>query len=196
MIGLLRGKLAARQADGVVLIDVGGVGYEVFTTSSSDRTLGPSGADCVVYVHTHVKEDAIQLYGFATARERDAFRVLLGVSNIGPRTALALLSGLTVDELASAVANRDLARLGSVPGIGKKTAERLVFELQGKLVPEVLEPIPAGATGPRADLLSALVNLGYKPAQAEKALAAVGPMLAGGTAFEDALREALRVLSR
>jgi Holliday junction DNA helicase RuvA len=195
MIGLLRGRIAA-QNEGVLVVDVGGVGYEVFTSSFSQRALESSGSgDVTLSVHTHVKEDAIQLYGFASTEERNTFRVLLGVSNIGPRTALALLSGLTVPELAQAVTSRDLARLSAIPGIGKKTAERLAFELKDKLqgVSAVRSPPPPA--GARADLLSALQNLGYKPVQAEKALQSLDGRLEGGN-FEDLLREALRALSR
>jgi Holliday junction DNA helicase RuvA len=192
MIGLLRGRLSSRS-EGVLVVDVGGVGYEVFTSAPSERALAAAGGEVTLHVHTHVKEDAIQLYAFTTREERDAFRVLLGVSNIGPRTALALLSGLTVEELADAVATRDLARLSTIPGIGKKTAERLAFELQDKF-PRRMAATTVAAAGPRADLVSALVNLGYKPAQAEKAVGTVAGRFAEGAGFEEVLREALRAL--
>jgi Holliday junction DNA helicase RuvA len=195
MIGLLRGRLAARE-QGQLLLEVGGVGYEVSASAVTERALPPLGSEVTLHIHTQVKEDAIQLYGFADPEERVAFRILLGVSGIGPRTALALLSGLTVEELKAAVATRDLARLSSVPGIGKKTAERLVFELKNKLPGPRLVPAAAPLQGPHQDLLSALVHLGYKPAAAEKAAAAVAGRWAEGVAFEEVLREALRSLSR
>jgi len=191
----LRGRLAIR-GEGQLVVDVGGVGYEVACSAQTERALPPLEREVNLHVHTHVKEDAIQLYGFASAEERDAFRVLLGVSNIGPRTALALLSGLTVEELGLAIASRDLGRLSSVQGIGKKTAERLAFELQNKFPKPRLAPAASGPAGQRQDLLSALVNLGYKPALAERAAAAVQGMWESGTPFEEVLREALKALSR
>jgi Holliday junction DNA helicase RuvA len=205
MIGRLRGRVIGR-VDEMLTIDVGGVGYEVAVTRTAERAFAAAiaeNAELTVFVHTHVKEDALTLFGFSSLEERDAFRLLLGVSNVGPRTALALLSGLTVAELADAVAHKDLARLSSVQGIGKKTAERLVFELADKLgafaAARAIPPDAAStkaAPGARADLLSALANLGYKPAQAERAAAMVEPMLTQKAPFESVLREALKALSR
>jgi len=202
MIGRLRGEVVSREA-GTLILDVGGVGYEVLVTTTTELAVAGKSGEVILHVHTHVKEDALTLFGFASGGERDAFRLLLGVSNVGPRTALALLSGLTVAELADAIAKKDLLRLSKVQGIGKKTAERLVFELQDKMK---LFSIPAGDAQPgarrpppssaRDDLLSALGNLGYKPAQQDRALIAVAGLLEAKAPFEEVLREALRALAR
>ena len=213
MIGMLRGRVVHRAED-LFVVDVGGVGYEVLTTLTTERALaaplhateaGAPPREVTLFIHTHVKEDALTLFGFASLEERDAFRMLLGVSNVGPRTALALLSGLTVGELAEAVASKDLARLSKVQGIGKKTAERLAFELQDKLAAFVaargvltLRPstIAPKHLGPRADLLSALTNLGYKAPVAERAATSIEPLIAEGVPFEALLREALKGLAK
>ena len=202
MIGMLRGKIASRT-EGLFIVDVGGVGYEVLTTKSTEEAVGAAPGEVTLHVHTSVKEDSITLFGFASLEERDTFRLLLGVSNVGPRTALSLLGGLTVQELADAVARKDLARLSSVQGIGKKTAERLVFELQDKLklfaiagnAPSATPRLPPPSSA-RSDLFSALANLGYKPAQQDRAVAAVASMLEAKAPFEELLREALRALAR
>lgn len=210
MIGMLRGRVAFR-AEGQLVVDVNGVGYEVSTpdrvegASTAARAASGPAEEVTLFVHTHVKEDALTLFGFSTLDERDVFRLLLGVSNVGPRTALALLSGLSVTELAEAVARKDLLRLSKVQGIGKKTAERLTFELQDKLPAFVsvrgMSPsrpslgAPKSA-GPRADLLSALTNLGYKQPVAERAAAAVESLIDEGVPFEALLREALKALAK
>lgn len=166
MIGLLEGRVLELQP-GEVLLAAGGVGYEVRVPLSAHRILSES-EQVRLYVHTHVREDVLALYGFPTRGERDAFRRLLGVAGIGPRIALALLSGLTVEELAAAVEGERWQRLAAVPGIGRRTAERLVVELKGKWRPDA----PA-AGSIRDDAVSALVNLGYSPRDAEKAVAAL-----------------------
>src|SRR5882672_7512781 len=136
MIGLLTGNVAAEGTDGEIVLDVGGVGYEITAPLGTLGRARPSSASAgdriTLHIHTHVREDALALYGFATARDKLAFRTLLSVSNVGPKIALAVLSALPADELAHAVARKDLARLVGIPGIGKKTAERLLLELKDK----------------------------------------------------------------
>jgi Holliday junction DNA helicase RuvA len=196
MIGLLRGLVAA-QEEGQLTIDVGGVGYEVAISSPSSRELDRMGPEVTLYVHTQVKEDAILLFGFVHQEERQAFRLLLSISGIGPRTALALLSGLTVNELAQAVIEGDIPRLSAIPGIGKKTAERLTFELRDKIHRVADSRSAEGPVGGlRADLVSALVNLGYKPVTVERAVAALSERLTSGADFDNLLREGLRMLGR
>ncbi len=181
MIAYLSGKILAKQANSVI-VDVGGVGYEVNIPLSTFYDLGETGAPIQLTIHTHVREDALQLFGFKTLRERDIFLRLTSVSGVGPKLALTMLSGLSADELVSALRNGDLVRLVRLPGVGKKTAERLVLELRDKIAmlstPEsdALTPsASAAATSAntaREDALSALVNLGYQKIAAEKALKA------------------------
>ncbi len=184
MIGRLAGKVVAEQADGGVIVDVAGVGYELFVPLG---TVGQAQTDAdgrtTFWVHTHAREDALILFGFATEDDRVAFRTLIGISNVGPKTALALLSALPAAQLARAVADKDLGKLTAIPGVGKKTAERLVLELRDKLA--VGAPGgPLRTAGPPADgatpgrnkdrLASALTHMGYRPAEAERAVAALG----------------------
>ena len=189
MIGLLEGSLRELHP-GVALVDVGGVGYEVHIPLSAHRLLADKER-VSLHVHTHVREDQLALYGFTTRRERDLFRALIAVSGIGPRIALALLSGLTPDELASAVEGEQWRRLAAVPGIGRRTAERLVVELKGKLASLV---VPTGASL-RDDAISALVNLGYPVRAAEDV---VTEQLRSAPEIElgELLRLALRALTR
>ncbi len=162
MIGHLEGRILD-LAPGKLLLAAGGVGYEISVPLSAYPTL--AGRDsAALFVHTHVREDLLALYGFPTRRERDTFRSLLAVSGIGPRTALALLSSLTPDDLVLAVESEQWRRLATVPGIGKRTAERLVVELKGKLG-QVVQPLAATV---RDDAISALVNLGYPVRTAEE----------------------------
>lgn len=187
MIGHLDGRILELQP-GLVVVEAGGVGYEVRLPVSSHPVL--AGRErAALFVHTHVREDQLALYGFVTRRERDTFRLLLGVSGIGPRIALALLSGLTPDDLASAVEAEQWRRLASVPGIGKRTAERLIVELKGKVA------ATATAATPRQDAVSALVNLGYPARAAEEA---VGDLLRSNPEIElsELLRRALQALVR
>ncbi len=165
MIGHLEGRILD-LAPGKLLVAAGGVGYEVSVPLSAHPVL--AGHETVaLFVHTHVREDQLALYGFPTRRERDTFRSLLAVSGIGPRIALALLSSLTPDELVLAIEGEQWRRLATVPGIGKRTAERLVVELKGKLG-KVAQPFAASA---REDAVSALVNLGYPLRAAEEVVA-------------------------
>jgi holliday junction DNA helicase RuvA len=185
MISRLRGAPAGRTVDGLVL-DVGGVGYLVSATPSVLRR-ADGATEMTVETYLHVREDALQLYGFADAAERSLFVQLLGVSGIGPKVALAVVSSASPEELQRAIALNDSARFQAIPGIGKKTAERIVLELEGSIAEAV--PVPAGGTAPR-ELVArdALVELGYSLVEAEQALALVDPDLPA----EERVREALR----
>ena len=198
MIGFLRGRVLDKQPNQII-IDVQGVGYEVVVPLSTYYEVGEAGAEVSLRVHTHVREDVIQLFGFQTTLEQQLFERLIGISGIGPKLAVAVLSGIETRELVAAVQRGDVARLTRVPGVGRKTAERIVLELRDRLsqfsVP-VEEPIEGtGADRLRADLLSALQNLGYTRPPAEKA---VDTTLAADrdATFEQALRGALRELMR
>lgn len=204
MIGFLRGKVFEKQPNRVI-VDVQGVGYEVLVPLSTYYDIGDEGGDVSLRIHTHVREDALQLFGFRTALEQQLFERLIGISGIGPKLAIAVLSGIETRELVGAIQRGDVARLTRVPGVGKKTSERIVLELKDRLK-DFAAPLEAPAGEPegnrlRDDLLSALQNLGYQRPAAEKAVDAVlaadateaGP--ASG-AFEHALRRALRELMR
>lgn len=197
MIGQLTGTLAAVAPERVV-VDVGGVGYQVAISLATFYELEKAGADggrVRLFVHTHVREDQIALYGFWTEREKEIFERLIEVSGIGPRLAQVVLSGMPPDDLAAALAASDVARLTRIPGVGKKTAERMVVELRDK-VSAAATGAPAAATGASDDeLVAALVNLGYKPGPAEKALGEARRD-APDAAFHELLRLALRRLSR
>ncbi len=192
MIGRLSGQLAGK-APPQVLVDVGGVGYEVDVPMSTFFNLPALGERVTLLTHFVVREDAQLLYGFLTAPERDAFRQLVRISGVGPRTALSVLSGLSVGELAQAVTAQDSARLVKVPGIGKKTAERLLLELKGKLGPDLALPA-AGAASTEAgnDIVQALVALGYNEKEAQAALKALPP----DVGVSDGIKRALKALNR
>ena len=197
MIGSLRGQLL-RKAPQEVLVEVGGVGYRVHVPVSTFYRLGEAGAEVRLFVHTHVREDTFALFGFATEAEQALFERLIGVAGVGPRVALSILSGIEADELLIALRQADLARLTRIPGVGKKTAERLVVELKDK-VAALLPSAPAAAwepgTGVKTDLVSALCNLGYSRPDAEKA-AERAVRQDGNGRFEDLLRRTLQDLSR
>ena len=178
MIAFLSGKLIEKGANSVI-IDVGGVGYEVAIPLSTFYQLGETGSDVQLRIYTHVREDAIQLYGFSTTRDRELFLKLIAVQGVGARSAITMLSGMNADEIITAIRANNLAKLTAIPGVGKKTAERLVVELRDKMA----DIGAGGAVGPAAgsgsgdngdsmfdDALSALVNLGYQKNAAEKAL--------------------------
>jgi Holliday junction DNA helicase RuvA len=200
MIGQIRGQLLSKRAN-AVLVDVQGVGYEVHIPLTSFYELPAEGVEVTLKIHTHVREDALLLYGFVTQREKEFFLKLITISGIGPKLAIAILSGAKVEELAQAIADGNLARLISIPGVGKKTAERVVLELKsqiaGFLLPEQAQAGRAeGKTdGLQEDILSALVNLGYPRAGAEKALNGVLHAAECDRTFEDLLRHTLRRLS-
>ena len=191
MIARLRGTVLEKHPTRIV-VDVGGVGYDVQVPLSSFSFIGDAGSPITLRVHTHVREDAIQLFGFGSALEQVLFERLIAVSGIGPKLALAVLSGSTPTELVQAVAGGDIARLTTIPGVGKKTAERIVLELKEKL--STLAGEAAVPTGPREDLVSALVNLGYHRPAVEKAVDRV--LTGAAVSFEEALRSALRTLGR
>ena len=199
MIGFLRGRIADKQPNRLI-VDVQGVGYEVHVPLSTFYDAGEAGADITLRIYTHVREDALQLYGFLTDLERQLFERLIGVSGIGPRMAVALLSGMEARDLVASVLRGDVARLTGIPGVGKKTAERIVLELKDRVAKLGVEPeettAPASAADRlRDDLLSALQNLGYHRPLAEKAADAA--LAAGGEpTFEIALKAALRELMR
>jgi len=191
MIGRLSGRLIAKQPP-QVLIDVGGIAYEVDVPMSTFYDLPAVGESAVLHTHLVVREDAHILFGFGTEDERGAFRLLIRISGIGARTALSLLSGMSVAELAQAVALQEAARLTRVPGIGKKTAERLLLELKGKLAEALPGAGQAAAAGSSADVLHALIGLGYSE---KEALAAIRT-LPEGIAVSEGIRAALKVLAR
>jgi Holliday junction DNA helicase RuvA len=198
MIGRLRGRVAAKGPDRV-LLDVGGVGYEVHIPVTTFYELDrlAEGAEATLHVHTHLRDDLLALYGFWTERERALFEKLIGVGGIGPRLARVILSGMPPADLLTALAAGDTVRLSSIPGVGKKTAERMVLELRDK-VQELAAEEPAAAAGGAPldqDLLSALVNLGYKASQAERAVVAARRDLPDAD-FPELLRASLKLLSR
>jgi holliday junction DNA helicase RuvA len=173
MIGRLTGRLAAKAPD-QVLVDVSGVGYVVHIPLSTFYELPDVENPASLWIHTHVREDTLALYGFLTERERSLFLLLLGVAGIGPKVALTVLSGIPPAELASALRNQDVRRLVAIPGVGKKTAERMVLELAEKAASFAAEPAPeAPAAVASEDVISALVNLGYRRGEADKAVEAV-----------------------
>ena len=186
MIAQLRGKPVANTPEGLVL-DVGGVGYLVHATPTAVRK-GAAGDEVTVDTYLHVREDALQLYGFADRSERELFVQLLAVSGIGPKVALAVVSGSPVAELRRAIVRGDYARFQAIPGIGKKTAERIVLELKEKLAAATVAPIAAVETDDHVVARDALVELGYSIADAERALAATEP----DAPPEERVRQALR----
>jgi Holliday junction DNA helicase RuvA len=196
MIAHLKGTILEKHPNQVVL-DAGGVGYDVQIPVSTYTALPDAGAVFALRIHTHVREDAIQLFGFATSEEKVVFERLIGVSGIGPKLAVTVLSGLATPELITAIRTGDVQRLVRIPGVGKKTAERIGLELKDKLASTAAagEPADIGAGDLRDDVISALVNLGYQRAAAEKAVQAELKR-SPGAAFEDVLRAALRGLMR
>jgi holliday junction DNA helicase RuvA len=190
MIGRLVGRLVSKHPPQVV-VDVAGVGYEVDVPMSTFFNLPATGETVTLHTHLAVREDAHVLYGFGSVEERAAFRRLIRISGVGARTALALLSGLSVADLAHAVAEQDAARLTKVPGIGKKTAERLLLELKGKLA-EHPSGAPGAAPGVGTDVLNALVALGYSEKEALAAVKSLPP----GVAVADGIRAALKALAK
>lgn len=206
MIAHLSGTLLAKHATTVV-VDVGGVGYEVSIPVTTFYDLGDVKAPVSLRIYTHVREDALQLFGFRTERERELFTLLISVSGIGPQSALAMLSGMTADEIVTAIRTENVARLTSIPRVGRKTAERLVIELRDKMAalssPALEAEIAAGTTAGaaasedalREEALSALLNLGFQKAPAEKAIARALDE-GGAISVELILRRSLRTLSK
>ncbi len=199
MIGFLRGRIADKQPN-TLIVDVQGVGYEVHVPLSTFYDAGEVGAEITLRIYTHVREDALQLYGFLTELERQLFEKLIGISGIGPKLAISVLSGMDPREVLSAVQRGDVARLTGIPGIGKKTSERIVLELRDRLANMAGgAPVDAasgnGTDRLRGDLLSALQNLGDHRPQAEKAIDSSLQTMPDPT-FEQALKAALRELMR
>jgi holliday junction DNA helicase RuvA len=190
MIGRLVGTLAQKSPP-QVLVDVGGVGYEVDVPMSTFYNLPALGERVTLLTHFVVREDAQQLFGFLSTEERATFRLLVKISGVGPRTALSILSGLSVAELAQAVTQQQAGRLVKVPGIGKKTAERLLLELKGKLGAELATPA-AMVSEAHADIVQALVSLGYNDREAATALKSL-PVDVG---VSEGIKQALKALSR
>jgi holliday junction DNA helicase RuvA len=196
MIGQLRGRLAEKRPN-QVLVDVGGVGYVVAVPLSTYAALGELHTEVTLLIHTHVREDALALYGFVSSREKHFFEMLLTASGVGPALALKILSGMSVEELVPAIRGSDLARLTKIPGVGRKTAERMVVELKDKLdsvAVEAEKPTASSAAGIEADVVSALVNLGYDGRSAENAVGEVTREMGAGN-FEKLLRGALQALN-
>ncbi len=195
MIGYLRGKILESSPERV-LLDVGGVGYELAIPLSTYSELDRSDrADAVgLYVHTHVRAEALELFGFWTRRERHLFETLIKISGVGPKLARVILSGMSTEDLVRAIAGEDAARLATIPGIGKKTAERMVVELKDTMS-ELAAELPGGPpSSAEDDLLAALLNLGYRASEAEKALVQARAEHPEGT-FEELLRASLRPLA-
>ncbi len=198
MIAFLQGRLLEKQPNRII-IDVHGIGYEVQIPLSTFYGMAEAGADIALRVHTYVREDTLSLYGFATTTELQIFERLIAITGIGPRLALAALSGIEPRDFVIAVERNDIARLTAIPGIGRKTAERIVLELKDRLPIIALEPGSgvSGVAAPadlRGDLLSALLNLGYHRPLAERAVD--GVVKSGMPDFEAALKQALRSLAR
>jgi Holliday junction DNA helicase RuvA len=193
MIGSLRGKLIEKRPN-LVLIDVGGVGYQVVIPLSTFASLGALHSESTLLIYTHVREDQLALYGFFTAREKHCFELLISASGVGPSLALKILSGMSLEELIPAIRKGDLAQLVRIPGVGRKTAERMVVELRDKLavvdVPQAGKP----TTRPQleSDVASALVNLGYDARSVDGAIEKAGEKSKGD--FEELLRAALQIL--
>lgn len=200
MIGRLTGLVLDRGADGAIVLDVNGVGYEVFVPLGTLGKLSTTER-VTLHVHTHVREDALVLYGFATAEDRAAFRTLLGVSSVGPKLALAVLSHLSAKELASAIAREDRNAFKGIPGVGKKIVERLALELKDKIglfaSASSAGSLPAATTvsmprpsGPLGSVAGMLVSMGFRPSEADRAVAAIAPHAEGkdtGTLVREAL---------
>ena len=194
MIGRLTGRLAAKAPD-QVLLDVAGVGYLVHIPLSTFYELPEIERPASLWIHTHVREDTLALYGFQTERERSLFLLLLGVAGIGPRVALTVLSGIPPAELAAALRNQDVRRLVAIPGVGKKTADRMVLELAEKAQAFAVEaPAETPAAVAADDVISALVNLGYRKAEAERAVEGIARSGAPKE-FGDYLKLALKRLT-
>ena len=198
MIAFLSGKLLEKHAN-TVIVDIGGVGYEVTIPLSTFYELGEPGTDIELRIYTHVREDAIQLFGFKTTRERDLYLKLISVQGIGAKSGITMLSGMNADEIVSAIRSNNLGRLTAIPGVGRKTAERLVVELRDKVGDLAVAAAASADTLPAdavfEDALSALINLGYQRAAAERALKQAGQD-ASDLTVQKLLRRSLQVLAK
>lgn len=195
MIGFLRGTLMRKNPQ-EILLDVSGVGYRILVPVPTFCRLGETGSQAQLLIHTHVREDQLVLFGFATSADLELFEKLISVSGVGPKVALGVLSGIEAEELVHAIRANDLARLTRVPGVGKKTAERVILELKDKLGAfQTTTPAPPTTAPHRSDLVSALANLGYSATEADRA-AEQALRAAPEGSLGELLREALRVISR
>jgi holliday junction DNA helicase RuvA len=197
MIAHLRGKLLGKHPNQAV-VETGGVGYDVTISVPTFSDLPAIGSEVALHIHTHVREDSIALYGFLRSAEKQLFEKLITVSGIGPKLAITILSGMPADEMVGAIRGNDVGQLTRIPGIGKKTAERMVLELRDKLPSTGVEQVAAAAaaTPIEEDVLSALVNLGYQRAAAERALGLVAKNGKSSGSFDALFRETLVVLSK
>ena len=197
MIGRLRGRVLEDEGDGALVLDVQGVGYAVTLPLGSLGRIESVDEQITLHVHTHFRDGAIELYGFATGDERTAFRTLITIPKVGPKLAMAVLGSLTVGDLATCVSRGEVGRLTKVPGVGKKTAERMVLELEGKLSGLTPTTTAAARIGPAKVqgqvVVEALVRMGFKPAEAERAVASLDDV---DQPLSDLIRAALAVLSR
>jgi Holliday junction DNA helicase RuvA len=196
MIAHLRGKLLAKHPNQAI-VETGGVGYDVTISVPTFSELTQIGTEVSLHIYTHVREDALALYGFGRPEEKQLFEKLITVSGIGPKLAMTILSGMPADDMVGAIRGNDLVRLTRIPGIGKKTAERMVLELRDKLPPQGADAVKAipSLTAVEEDVLSALTNLGYQRAAAEKTVSTVAKNTPAAS-FEAMFREALGVLSK
>jgi holliday junction DNA helicase RuvA len=195
MIAHLRGKLLVKHPNQAI-VETGGVGYDIAISVPTFSDLPAQGSEVALHIHTHVREDQISLYGFMRPSEKTLFEKLLTVSGIGPKLAITILSGMAADEMTGAIRGNDVVKLTKIPGIGKKTAERMVLELRDKLPkPETETAAPTTISPVEEDVLSALMNLGYQRPVAEKALT-VATRSGGNKSFDMIFREALGVLSK
>ncbi len=194
MIAHLRGRLVAKHPNQAI-VDCAGVGYDVAISVPTFSDLPNVGAEVSLFIHTHVREDALALYGFLRAEEKSLFEKLIGVSGIGPKLAITILSGMAAEEMVSAIRGNDIARLTRIPGIGKKTAERMVLELRDKLDAFAAAPVRA-ASPVEDDVLSALLNLGYQRTAAEKAVSAAAGANGKSASFETLFKQALSAMNR
>ena len=199
MISHLKGTLSHKSPVSLV-VDVGGVGYQVFTSLTTFYALPEIGETVFLKIHTHVREDAFKLFGFFSDEEQLIFQKLISISKVGPKLALSILSGMPPADLMTAIMENDVARISTIPGVGKKTAERLALELKDKLGDITLEfspgdSRPSSLGGVLDDAVSALVNLGYKKPQAEKALKSIWEQNGKNHSLEDLIKESLNILS-
>ncbi|HXZ29293.1 MAG TPA: Holliday junction branch migration protein RuvA [Terriglobales bacterium] len=194
MIAHLRGRIVAKHPNQVI-VEAGGVGYDVNITIPTFSELPAAGSEVALHIHTHVREDALALYGFLRAEEKRLFERLIAVSGIGPKLAVTILSGMAAEAMVAAIRDNDVAQLTRIPGIGKKTAERMVLELRDKLEGLAAAPAAPKASPLEEDVLSALVNLGYQRAAAERALARLASN-GKGDSFEKLFRDTLALLAK
>jgi Holliday junction DNA helicase RuvA len=195
MIAHLRGRLLSKHPNQAI-VETGGVGYEVTITVPTFSALPAAGSEVALHVHTHVREDALALYGFLQPAEKQLFEKLLTVSGIGPKLAITILSGMATEQMVAAIRSGDVAQLTRIPGIGKKTAERMVLELRDKLASASTPLAPAQTRPPvEEDVLSALMNLGYRQGDAERALTMAARNMKDGS-FDALFRDALAMLSK